>query len=104
MSDPVDVECWCAVNTAPHSTHEVVLDPFLIHALSNLTLKLLTIQAQLLSIAEGDARVAEGCLVFVGKVVHRPELSLSRGCLCRLSRVHSMLVNICQRKVAEHEP
>src|SRR5256885_15564998 len=92
VSDPVNVECWRAVNTAPDSTHEVVLDPFLIQVLSNFTLELLTIQAQRPRVAEGDARVAEGWLVFVEKVVHGPERSeerrVGKECRSRWSPYH----------------
>src|SRR2546426_2475832 len=103
MSNPVDIKCRGPIDTASYSAHEVVLDPFLIHVLSDLTFKLLSVHAQLPRIGKGDIRIAESCLVFVEKVVHRPELSLGGGCFCCLGGVHGMLVDICYWKVALHK-
>src|SRR2546426_8606341 len=103
MSDPINIECRGSVNTAPHSTHEVLLDPFLVCVLSYLALEFLGIQAQLLCIAERSIWIAESCLVFVEKVVHGPELFLNRGRLCCFSGGHSVLVYVCLWEVAKDE-
>src|SRR5689334_4919617 len=103
MSYGVHIERWSAVDTAPNSTHEIVLDSLLVRVLSYLTFESLGVQSYLLCVAKGDARIPESRLVLIEKVMHKPEFSLGGSCFRRLSSVHSMLMYVCQWKIPKYK-
>jgi len=94
MSHTVDIEGWGPIDTASNSSHEVILDSFLIDVLCYFSFEFLSVESDLLRVSERYTVVTEGSLMLVEKVVHFPEFSLSTRSFSSLSRGLSKLVNV----------
>lgn len=101
MAYSVNVECWSTVDTASNSTDEIFLYPRQKSMLRQVLLELLSVKSESLRVVKGDAWIAQGLLMFVKKVVHVPEFSLSAGSLSSFSSLHRKGMGRCQGKVSE---